>query len=66
MSRIVYIKEVLASDLPKSLTDSLPQDMNTPLFAIYSSDGEPLSLAQNRKMADAAARHYNLEPFSVH
>jgi hypothetical protein len=66
MSRIVYVKEVVASDLPKPLADQLPRDIGTKLFATYSSEGEPLSLAQSRKMAEAAARQYNLEPFSVH
>ena len=66
MSRVVYIKEVLAKDLPKPLAEALPQDIKMPLFAIYAADGTPLSLAQNREMANSAARENNLEPLSVH
>ncbi len=65
-SRAVYIKEVLPADLPKSISAQLPQDISEPLFVVYAADGTPLSLAQNRALAEAGARQYDLEPFSVH
>ncbi len=65
-SRFVYIKEVLAEDLPKPIADNLPPDIETPLYAIYAADGTPLSIAQNREVATAMVRQNNLEPLSIH
>ena len=64
MNRLVYVKEISASDLPKELTQNL--DQNTPLYAICAADGTPMSIVDNRDVAFSGARENNFEPVSVH
>lgn len=65
-THIVYIKQVSRATLPKNIAAHLPDDWTQPLFAIYTADGAPLSLSQSYQGAKAAAREYNLEPYSIH
>ena len=65
-SRIVYIKEIMADNLPKDIAETLPFDHKKPLYAICSAEGVPLSIVDSRANAFEGARQYNLEPYSVH
>ena len=62
--RIVYVRPVIAEDLPSELRDQI-EDGET-LYAVHKSDGERLALVKDRKMAFMLARQNDLSPVTVH
>ena len=62
--RIVYVRPVIAEDLPSELRDQI-EDGET-LYAVHKSDGERLALVKDRKMAFMLARQNDLSPVAVH
>ncbi|XXK32031.1 DUF1150 family protein [Rhodobacteraceae bacterium nBUS_24] len=62
--RIVYVRSVVAEDLPSELRDQI-EDGET-LYAVHKSDGERLALVKDRKMAFMLARQNDLSPVTVH
>ena len=62
--RIVYVRSVIAEDLPSELRDQI-EDGET-LYAVHKSDGERLALVKDRKMAFMLARQNDLSPVTVH
>jgi len=61
---IVYVKPVLAADLPEDMRASVG-DLEK-LFSVHNADGERLALVANRKLAFHLARENNMEPVRVH
>ncbi|WP_106745595.1 DUF1150 family protein [Yoonia maritima] len=61
---IVYVKPVLAADLPDDMRDQIG-DLET-LFAVHNSEGEQLALVANRKLAFHLARENDMNPVTVH
>ena len=74
MNRIVYIKEIKLGDLPQSMIEAVAEAMpakidredDKPLYVVCSAEGMPISIMDDRSAAFMSARHYNLEPHSVH
>jgi len=63
-SKIVYIREVAAADLPDDIREQAG-DVET-LYAIGNEKGEQLALVINRDLAFDVARQHDMEPVSVH
>jgi hypothetical protein len=61
---IVYVRPVMAEDLPSELRDQI-EDGET-LYAVHKSDGERLALVKDRQMAFMLARQNDLSPVTVH
>lgn len=62
--RIVYVRPVMAEDLPSELRDQIEEDEI--LYAVHKSDGERLALVKDRQMAFMLARQNDLSPVAVH
>lgn len=62
--RIVYVRPVMAEDLPSELRDQIEE--GEILYAVHKSDGERLALVKDRQMAFILARQNNLSPVAVH
>jgi len=62
--RIVYVRPVLAEDLPSELRDQIEEGET--LYAVHKSDGERLALVKDRQMAFMLARQNDLSPVAVH
>ncbi|PRY76921.1 hypothetical protein CLV80_10798 [Yoonia maritima] len=63
-SDIVYVKPVLAADLPEDMREQVG-DLET-LFAVHNAEGEQLALVANRKLAFHLARENDMNPVTVH
>ena len=63
-SGIVYIKSVLAADLPDDMREQIG-DLET-LFSVHNAEGEQLALVANRKLAFHLARENDMTPVTVH
>jgi hypothetical protein len=61
---IVYVKSVLAADLPQEMRAKVG-DLDA-LFAVHNTDGEQLALVADRKLAFALARENDMRPVGVH
>lgn len=61
---IVYVKPVLADDLPKELREQIG-DLQE-LFSVHNAEGEQLALVADRKLAFHLAREHNMEPVALH
>lgn len=61
---IVYVKPILAADLPEDMRDQVG-DLET-LFAVHNAQGEQLALVANRKLAFHLARENDMTPVTVH
>jgi hypothetical protein len=61
---IVYVKPVLAADLPDAVRAEIG-DLTT-LFAVHNTKGEQLALVANRKLAFHLARENHMQPVTVH
>lgn len=61
---IVYIREVSVTDLPKKLRDQA-EGLET-LFSVHRSDGAPVALVANHRLAVELARENDLQPMRVH
>lgn len=62
--RIVYVRLVMAEDLPSELRDQIEE--GEILYAVHKSDGERLALVKDRQMAFMLARQNDLSPVAVH
>ena len=62
--RIVYVRPVMAEDLPSELRDQIEE--GEILYAVHKSDGERLALVKDRQMAFMLARKNDLSPVAVH
>lgn len=62
--RIVYVRPVMAEDLPSELHDQIEE--GEILYAVHKSDGERLALVKDRQMAFMLARQNDLSPVAVH
>ena len=63
---VVYVREVIASDLAGELDVELDVPAGTRLFAVHAANGQRMAVLDNRDAAFAGARQYDLEPQSVH
>jgi hypothetical protein len=63
-SDIVYVKPVLATDLPDDVREKIG-DLET-LFSVHNAEGEQLALVANRKLAFHLARENDMTPVTVH
>ncbi len=63
---VVYVREVVASDLAGELEGELDVPAGTRLFAVHAANGQRMAVLDNRDAAFAGARQYDLEPQSVH
>ncbi|WP_278923047.1 MULTISPECIES: DUF1150 family protein [Pseudophaeobacter] len=62
--RIVYVKAVAVSDLPKDVqANAEGRDL---LYAVHDSEGEQLAVVTDRKLAFLLARQNDLSPVAVH
>lgn len=61
---IVYIREVLAADLPPEIQANL-QGLKS-LYAVHDIEGQRLALVRDRALAFVLARQNDLAPVSVH
>lgn len=61
---IVYVRPVMAEDLPSELRDQIEE--GEILYAVHKSDGERLALVKDRQMAFMLARQNDLSPVAVH
>lgn len=61
---IVYVKPILASDLPADMRDQVG-DLEQ-VFAVHNAAGEQLALVANRKLAFHLARENHMHPVTVH
>ncbi|MGB8622894.1 MAG: DUF1150 family protein [Paracoccaceae bacterium] len=62
--RIVYVRPVAVSDLPKDVQD---QAMGAKqLYAVHDASGERLALVKDRNLAFILARQNDLTPVTVH
>ena len=61
---IVYVRPVMAEDLPSELRDQIEDGKI--LYAVHKSDGERLVLVKDRQMAFMLARQNDLSPVAVH
>ncbi len=62
--QIVYVRQVLVSDLPKDLQEQV-EGVDT-VYAVHRPDGERLALVKDRDLAFLLARQNDLAPVSVH
>jgi hypothetical protein len=62
--RIVYVRSVNVSDLPKELRSAAAGEKT--LYAVHTADGERLALVKDRKLAFLLARQHDLAPVTVH
>lgn len=62
--RVVYVREVLVAELPEDVQEQA-EGAET-LFAVHTTDGEPLALVKERKLAFILARQHNYSPVTVH
>ncbi|MGB3810622.1 MAG: DUF1150 domain-containing protein [Parvibaculum sp.] len=63
---IVYVREVLASDLESELGSEINVPADTKLYAVHAANGQRMAVLDDRNTAFAGARQYDLEPLSVH
>ena len=63
-SKIVYIREVAAKDLPKDVQSQIGKLKK--LYAVHSDQGERLALVKERNLAFVLARQNDLSPVTVH
>ena len=61
---IVYVKQVLAADLPQDMKEKVG-DYET-LFSVHNAAGEQLALVADRKLAFHLARENDMTPVTVH
>ena len=61
---IVYVRPVMAEDLPSELRDQIED--GEILYAVHKSDGERLALVKDRQMAFMLARQNHFSPVTVH
>ena len=63
-SNIVYIKEVMASEVPADINlDALESDS---VFALHDANGAQLAVAANRQLAVHLAKANDLVPMTLH
>ncbi|NOC83681.1 MULTISPECIES: DUF1150 family protein [Ruegeria] len=63
-NRIVYVKTVEVSELPREVREQAG-DLDQ-LYAVHDSDGQQLALVADRKLAFVLAREHDLSPVAVH
>jgi hypothetical protein len=63
-NRIVYVKTVDVSDLPKEVQGQIGELKQ--LFAVHDSEGQQLALVADRKLAFRLARQNDFAPVAVH
>ncbi|NOD97092.1 DUF1150 family protein [Ruegeria sp. HKCCD6228] len=63
-NRIVYVKTVEVSELPREVREQAG-DLDQ-LYAVHDSDGQQLALVADRKLAFLLAREHDLSPVAVH
>ena len=63
---LVYVRPVNLAELDGELEniDQIPEDAT--LYAVHAADGTRMAVLTDRETAFAAARHYEMEPLSVH
>jgi hypothetical protein len=61
---IVYVKPILAADLPDEMREKVG-DLEE-LFAVHNASGEQLALVANRKLAFHLARENHMQPVTLH
>ncbi|WP_370229752.1 DUF1150 family protein [Cognatishimia sp.] len=62
--RMVYVREVSVTDLPKDMQDQV-EGIQT-LYAVHGADGERLAVVKERNLAFALARQNDYAPVTVH
>lgn len=62
--RVVYVKTVDVTDLPKDVQASVPGRKQ--LYAVHDHSGEQLALVADRKLAFSLARQHDYAPVPVH
>jgi hypothetical protein len=62
--RIVYVKTVEVSDLPKDVREQAGE--HELLYSVHDSEGNRLALVADRKLAFVLARQYDFAPVAVH
>jgi hypothetical protein len=63
-NRIVYVKPVLVSSLPKEVQAEAGELEQ--LYAVHGSNGQQLALVANKQLAFVLARQNDFAPVSVH
>lgn len=63
---IVYVREVLASEVAGEIGSEIDLPADTKLYAVHAANGQRMAVLDNRDTAFAGARQYDLEPVSVH
>ncbi len=63
-NRIVYVKAIDVSDLPKEVRDQA--DGLAQLYAVHNADGQQLALVADRRLAFQLARQHDYAPVPVH
>jgi len=66
MPNIVYVKEVLVSELQSELGAELNLPADTRLYAVHAANGQRMAVVDSRAGAFAGATQYDLQPVSVH
>jgi hypothetical protein len=64
VERIVYVRPVAVSDLPKEIRDQAQGFKE--LYAVHNADGERLALVRDKHLAFFLARQNDLAPVNVH
>ncbi len=62
--KIVYVRPVKVSDLPKDVQDHAKGVDE--IYAVHNSDGQRLALVRDRKMAFLLASEHDLAAVNVH
>jgi len=63
---IVYVREILAGELAGELGGQLEIPADTKLYSVHAANGERMAVVDDRDLAFAGAKQYDLEPVSVH
>ena len=63
---IVYIREILAGELGEELGAEINVPADKKLYAVHAANGQRMAVVDDREVAFAGARQYDLEPVSTH
>ncbi len=62
--RIVYIRAVLAEDLPEDVREQIGD--SKVMFSVHSDKGEQLAFVSDRALAFELAKQHDFVPMAVH
>ncbi len=63
-NRIVYVKPILVTDLPREVRDQA--EGLEQLYSVHDAEGQQLALVGDRKLAFTLARQHDYAPVMVH